>query len=87
MANPAPRGPGKSASRGLWNLGCLAKSYTNIRTEMVDARGRPVKQKANDKVAAKTSPKLKEPTKGSDDALETLRNTMAMENAKKSAST
>ncbi|KFY84417.1 hypothetical protein V500_09334 [Pseudogymnoascus sp. VKM F-4518 (FW-2643)] len=87
MANPAPRGPGKSASRGLWNLGSLAKSYTNIRTEMVDARGRPVKQKANDKVAPKTSPKLKEPTKGSDDALETLRNTMAMENAKKSAST
>ncbi|KFZ05835.1 hypothetical protein V501_07981 [Pseudogymnoascus sp. VKM F-4519 (FW-2642)] len=86
MANPAPRGPGKSASRGLWNLGSLTKNYTNIRTEMVDARGRTVKQKANDKVA-KTSPKLKEPTQGSDDALETLRNTMAMENAKKSAST
>ncbi|OBT65543.1 hypothetical protein VE03_04934 [Pseudogymnoascus sp. 23342-1-I1] len=86
MANPAPRGPGKSASRGLWSLGSLAKSYTNVRTEMVDARGRPVKQKANDKVA-KTSPKLKEASQGSDDALETLRNTMAMENAKKSAST
>ncbi|OBT44637.1 hypothetical protein VE00_04416 [Pseudogymnoascus sp. WSF 3629] len=86
MANPAPRGPGKSASRGLWNLGSLAKSYTNIRTEVVDARGRTVKQKANDKVA-KASPKLKEPTRGSDDALETLKNTMAMENAKKSAST
>ncbi|OBT89723.1 hypothetical protein VE02_01342 [Pseudogymnoascus sp. 03VT05] len=86
MANPAPRGPGKSASRGLWNMGSLTKNYTNIRIETVDARGRTVKQKANDKVA-KTSPKLKEPTRGSDDALETLKNTMAMENAKKSAST
>ncbi|KFY52179.1 hypothetical protein V496_08639 [Pseudogymnoascus sp. VKM F-4515 (FW-2607)] len=86
MANSAPRGPGKSASRGLWNLGSLTKSYTNIRTEMVDARGRGMKQKTNDKVA-KSNPKLKEPTRGSDDALETLKNTMAMENAKKSAST
>lgn len=86
MANPAPRGPGKSASRGLWNLGSIAKSYTNVRTEMVDARGRASKQKTNDKVA-KTNSKLKEPTRGSDDALETLKNTMAMENAKKSAST
>jgi hypothetical protein len=84
MANQAPRGPGKAASRGLWNLGTLTKSYSNIRTEKVDARGRTVKQKAND---PKTSPTLKEPSRGSDDALETLRNTMAMENAKKSAST
>lgn len=45
-----------------------------------------MKQKTNDKVA-KSNPKLKEPTRGSDDALETLKNTMAMENAKKSAST
>lgn len=84
MANPAPRGPGKSASR-LWSLGSLSKSY-NIKTEMVDSRGRPVKQKTGDKVA-KPNPKLKEPSKDSDDALETLKNTMAMENAKKSAST
>lgn len=86
MATPAPRGPGKSASRGLWSLGSLTKNYTNVRTEMVDARGKSVKQKANDKVA-KPIPKSKEPTRGSDDALETLKNTMAMENAKKSAST
>ncbi|KFX98773.1 hypothetical protein V490_02130 [Pseudogymnoascus sp. VKM F-3557] len=85
MANQAPRGPGKAASRGLWNLGTLTKSYSNIKTEKVDARGRTVKQKASE--AAKTSPTLKEPSRGSDDALETLRNTMAMENAKKSAST
>ena len=63
----------------------MSKSY-NIKTEMVDSRGRPVKQKTGDKVA-KPNPKLKEPSKDSDDALETLKNTMAMENAKKSAST
>ena len=87
MANQPPRGPRKFGSRGLGWLGLINTNYTNtIRIERVDARGRTVKPKINDKVA-QTSPKPKELTHGSDEALENLKNTLAMENAKKFANT
>ncbi len=87
MATQPIRGPRKPGSRSLGWLGFINTSYTNsIRTERVDARGRTVKAKPTDKVA-QASTKPKELPQGSDDALETLRNTMALENAKKSANT
>jgi len=68
---------------------------TNLKIirEKVDSNGRPINQRTGGKTTlpmsskAQDTPKSKRPTQGTDDALQTLKNTLAIENAKKTANT